>query len=236
MVRDLNKYLNSYTGVKAYVEENFVTKATISMARKLCFQKRILHMGIGNGLAAKMLDEIVDRQTVIEGSGAILDKFAFKSKKTEFIEVLFEEFQSGDKYNVILANHVMEHVDDPVNVLEHIKSFLEDDGKIFITVPNANSIHRLIGVKMGLLENKFELNKSDIELGHQRVYDFNSLKDDIKKAGLTIKDSGGYNLKMVSLSQMKDWPQELLDAIFVVSQSMPKEICANLWVTCKYNG
>ena len=149
---------------------------------------------------------------------------------------IFEKFQSKDKYDIILANHVIEHVDDPVNVLMRIKPFIKNDGKIFITVPNANSIHRLIGVEMNLLENKFQLNTSDIRAGHQRVYDYKSLIDDIKRAGLTIEESGGYNLKMVSLAQMKDWPQELLDAIFTVSQSMPKEICTNLWVTCKNNG
>ena len=118
----------------------------------------------------------------------------------------------------------------------NMKNFLNKSGIIFITVPNANSIHRLIGVEMSLLENKYQLNTSDIKGGHQRVYDFKSLTDDIKKAGLTIKDSGGYNLKMISLTQMKDCPQELLDAIFTISQSMPIEICTNLWVTCKNNG
>ena len=45
---------------------------------------------------------------------------------------------------------------------------------------------------------------------------------------------GLFNQLWVAISS--DWPQELLDAIFTVSQSMTKEICANLWVTCKKNG
>ena len=48
-----------------------------------------------------------------------------------------------------------------------------------------------------------------------------------------INDPGRYNFKIVSLSQMEDWPQELLDVIFTISQSMPEEICTNLWFTCE---
>ncbi len=232
MVNDLDKYIGNYTGLKASVEERFMTKATIELARQLCKNKHVLHMGLGNGLVARFLDNIVSKQTIIEGSSLILDKFSFSSKKTDFIEVLFENFQSENKFDIILANHVMEHVANPINVLNYIKLFLGKRGKIFITVPNANSIHRLIGVEMGLLKDIFELNKSDIKAGHKRVYNLKSLSNDVIKAGLNIEDSGGYNLKMVSLSQMQGWSQELLDAIFTVSKSIPKEICTNLWIIC----
>ena len=236
MVNELDNFLENYTGTKASVEERFMTRGTIELASPICKGKDVLQMGLGNGMIAKYLDKIVLKQTIIEGSSKILEKFSFKSNKTDFINTFFENYKSENKYDVILANHVLEHVDSPSKVLNYIKLFLKDEGKVFITVPNANSLHRLIGVEMGLLSNKYQLNSSDIKAGHQRVYDFKSLKDDIKKAGLRIRDSGGYNLKMVSLSQMKDWPQQLLDAVFTISQSMPKEICSNLWVICKNNG
>lgn len=233
MVSRLDNYFNNYTGTKASVEERFMTRGTIELASPICQGKDILQMGLGNGMVAKYLDKIVLKQTVIEGSSRILDEFSFPSKKTDFVKALFEKFQSENKFDVILANHVIEHVDNPINILKHIKSFLKKEGKIFITVPNANSIHRLIGVEMNLLKSKYELNESDKRAGHKRVYDNQKLEEDIKKASLKIVDSGGYNLKMVSLKQMKDWPQELLDAIFTVSLSMPKDICANLWAICE---
>ena len=82
-----------------------------------------------------------------------LKKFSFKSNKTDFINTFFENYKSENKYDVILANHVLEHVNSPSKVLNYIKLFLKDEGKVFITVPNANSLHRLIGVEMGLLSS-----------------------------------------------------------------------------------
>ena len=236
MVNELDEYIANYSGVKASVEAKFMTKGTLRLVMPLSKNKILLNMGLGNAIIAKKLDSIVKEQIVIEGSDEILKKFKFKSKNTNFVKSFFEDYDADKKFDIILANHVLEHVENPVAVLINMKNFLNKSGIIFITVPNANSIHRLIGVEMSLLENKYQLNTSDIKGGHQRVYDFKSLTDDIKKAGLTIKDSGGYNLKMISLTQMKDCPQELLDAIFTISQSMPIEICTNLWVTCKNNG
>jgi hypothetical protein len=85
---------------------------------------------------------------------------------------------------------------------------------------------------MNLLKSKYELNQSDLKAGHKRVYDFEGLERDVNGASLSISGSGGYNLKMVSLSQMKGWPKPLLDSIYEVSLSMPKEICSNLWCLC----
>ena len=107
-------------------------------------------------------------------------------------------------------------------LLKHVKKFMTDDGIILITVPNANSIHRLVGVEMNLLKSKYELNQSDLKVGHKRVYDFEGLERDVNGASLSISGSGGYNLKMVSLSQMKGWSNPLLDSIYEVSLSMPK--------------
>ena len=141
----------------------------------------------------------------------------------------------ANSFDLILCNHVLEHVINPIDVLNHVKNFLTKEGIIFITVPNANSIHRLIGVEMQIIQSKYELHGSDKKAGHRRVYDYQKLEEDIEKASLNIVDSGGYNLKMVSLAQMKDWPEELLDAIFTVSLSMPNKICTNLWVICANN-
>lgn len=48
---------------------------------------------------------------------------------------------------------------------------------------------------MGLLEMEKQLNEGDIRIGHRRVYDMKSLKNDFMDAGLEIVTSGGYWLK-----------------------------------------
>jgi len=228
----LEQFHSSYLGEKADIGERFVTRATIALTKKLVVDKKILNLGLGNGKTSKILDEFVKAQTVVEGSRKIIDLFSFKSQKTIFVESYFENYSTDDKFEVILANHVLEHVDDPVELMKKkFATWIMNNGIIFITVPNAKSLHRLIGKEMGLLKSEYDLNNSDREGGHQRVYDIAKLRDHINQAGFKILDWGGYNIKMVSLLQMKDWSQELLDAIFEVSKKMPPDICANIWAT-----
>jgi len=227
----LEKYYENYNGEKATVEEKFMTKATIELSKDIVKNKAILNLGLGNGLTSKFLEQYVLKQVVVEGSKKIIEIFSFESKKTSFVESYFENFSTNEKFDIVLANHVLEHVDNPVELMQtKFHEWLSDDGIAFITVPNAKSIHRLIGKQMGMLKSEYGLNNSDLKAGHQRVYDTETLKSHIEQANLEILELGGYNLKMVSLVQMKDWSQELLDAIFEVSKQMPPEICANLWV------
>ena len=37
------------------------------------------------------------------------------------------------------------------------------------TVPNGNSLHRRIGVKLGIIGSTLDLNQTDIKVGHQQV-------------------------------------------------------------------
>ena len=230
----LEQFHGSYLGEQADIGERFVTRATIALIKKLVVGKKILNLGLGNGKTSKILDEFVKEQIVIEGSKKIIDLFSFKSPRTTFVESYFENYNTASKFEVILANNVLEHVNDPVKLMEEkFSSWIKKDGIIFITVPNAKSLHRLIGKEMGLLKSEYDLNNSDREGGHQRVYDINILRNHIEKAGFEMVDFGGYNIKMVSLMQMKDWSQELLDAIFEVSKKMPPDICANIWATVR---
>lgn len=45
----------------------------------------------------------------------------------------------GKKYNVITMHHVLEHVEEPILLVNLIKEYLEDNGLLFIEVPNCNS-------------------------------------------------------------------------------------------------
>lgn len=86
---------------------------------------------------------------------------------------------------------------------------------MIIGVPNGHSIHRLIGVEMGLLQNPCELNERDISLGHRRVYTVDTLREDIVNSGLNIIEEGGVYLKPLSNGQIeKDWNNDLVDAFY----------------------
>lgn len=87
--------------------------------------------------------------------------------------------------------------------------------------------------ELKMLKLRYDLNDQDNQLGHQRVYDQESLLQDVVSAGYNIAEVGGFNLKLVSQKQMKDWSQELVQAIFEIGRECPPDICSNLYVVCK---
>ena len=209
-----------------------MTRGTINLAKNLCQNKNVLTLGLGNGTLAKEIDEICSEQIVVEGSNQIITTFKKKLRRSQIFCKYFEDIDECEKYDVILANHVLEHVEDPVSVMKNnLLPALLNDGQLFITVPNANSLHRRIGVNMGLLSQRSDLNNSDIRAGHRRVYDKDMLLNDIKSAGFQILMFGGYNLKLVSNNQMLNWDDSLLKAIFEESLKVDPDMCANLFVT-----
>lgn len=197
-----------------------------------------LIMGFGEGGVVEYFKEDFSKIIIIEGSKSLYDTAI--EKYHSYPQILchhsyFESFELPitERVDIVLGNHVLEHVDNPVEVLLQSKNWLKETGYAIFSVPNADSLHRKIGVKLKMLKTRYHLNDQDILLGHQRVYDQEMLLRDVESAGYKIIEVGGFNLKLVSQNQMKDWSQDLIRAIFEVSRECPPDICSNLYVVCK---
>ena len=102
-------------------------------------------------------------------------------------------------------------------------------GRIIITVPNAESIHRKLAVKMGLQKSIYDLSARDIEVGHVRVYDLDLLKKHVNQAGdYNIVVESGLFLKTVHLNLMKSYSDDLLKALFDISDEIPSRLLGNI--------
>ena len=51
---------------------------------------------------------------------------------------LFEEYAPKEKFDLILALHVLEHVDNSARILGQIRKWLNDGGQLVVLVPNRN--------------------------------------------------------------------------------------------------
>ena len=100
---------------------------------------------------------------------------------------------------------LLEHVVDPIAVLQKAADFLEPGGSMIVHVPNCDAVNRQLAVLMGTLTTVDELSPFDIEIaGHRRSYNLQSLQDEVESAGLTVTSTGGVFYKMLSTPQM-DW-------------------------------
>lgn len=215
------------------LDADFVNHYTELLQRPWLAGARALQLGLGNGSLARHLAPHFQEFMVVEGSPAIAADFKNRPVNCGVVTTYFEQFAPSKPFDRIFGNHMLEHVDDPVAVLRRTRGWLAPEGRALFTVPNAGSLHRRIGVELGLLPSANSLNAQDHVLGHRRVYTAAEFRADLEKSGYVVEQLHGYMLKIVSNSQMKSWSRDLIDATYRVSLTLPTELCANLFAVCK---
>jgi 2-polyprenyl-3-methyl-5-hydroxy-6-metoxy-1,4-benzoquinol methylase len=231
---DLNKYQSAYEKSFDYHDENLLMLNWYArrIAASLLGKKhlRMLSLGIGyetvpkalwNGLEGKLKE-----YTIIDGASEIVDKFK-KNGVPAHVRVLldyFETFTSETPYDVIEMGFVLEHVDDPDVIVEKYRGMLAPGGRMFIAVPNAASLHRIIGYEAGLLDNIYRLSPQDLELGHKRYFDYESITSLVLRHSLKIVATEGILLKPVTTTQLNQLalPASVWNALCIVAQKRPE--------------
>ncbi len=191
---------------------------------------KVLEMGYGDGLFSKALQDRKINFSLLEGAASLVQSAKSLYPQISVYHELFEEFAPSEKFDLILATHVLEHVDDPVALLQRMKSWIQPNGRILIIVPNQESIHRRLAVIMGLQPQLDTLGKRDLLVGHQRVYSLQTLEEDLTQAGFQVMDRTGFFLKTLPNSMMKEYSPELIQALNVISSELPPQWLANIGV------
>lgn len=227
-LEDIGKTFTMETGLTKKIEDYFVDKMKDDLG-----PGHVLEIGSADGYLAKKLAKYTTFITGIDGS----EKLVQRAKKREiknatFIYSLFEEYKPQTKFDYIILCDILEHVNDPIELLRLSKKWLKNSGTVIIISPNASSVHRQIGFLAGMLKDIHELNSTDLRVGHRRVYDSKILKKDIRKAGLRVIKADGFFLKPLSDSQMEDLPDEVINAFYLIGKKLPKKFLALLYLVC----
>ncbi|HMS12374.1 MAG TPA: class I SAM-dependent methyltransferase [Microthrixaceae bacterium] len=216
------------------IEELAQRHSIPAILRATLHSPRLLELGYGTGLITRELVAAGREVHVVEGSGRLVAhaRERHAHDPVVMIESMFETFEPDELYDAVLALHVLEHVDDPVALTRTIATWLRPGGVMIAVTPNAHSIHRLLGVAMGLQERLDDLSARDVLVGHQRVYELADLEAHLTQAGLEVRSRFGYFVKPLSNRQMVGWSSEVLDGLNRIAGDVPVELCANIGVVC----
>lgn len=200
----------------------------------------VLELGSFQGDFTERLLPYFNNITCVEAS----DEAAFIAKtklgdKVEIHNSLFENTTLPKKYNNIILTHVLEHIDNPVLLLNKIKEeWLTDDGCLFVVCPNANAPSRQIAVKMGLISHNSAITPSEAEHGHRITYTLDTLERDAVAGGLKIIYRSGIFFKALAnfqwdqLLQTDIISKEYLDGCYALGQQYP-DLCSSILLICK---
>lgn len=198
----------------------------------------LLSLGVGHRITVRgLLDglaERLDRYVIVEGAPQIIEMFRQEIGPDSRVQVeqsYFEDFTTDHRFDVIEMGFVLEHVQDPGLVLRRFAGFLAPGGRMMIAVPNAHSLHRLIGHRAGLLPDVHQLSEADLALGHRRYFDPASLDALLADCGLEVVGRAGLMFKPLTSAQIKslDLSPDIVTAMDEIGFGMP-DVCNAIFV------
>lgn len=191
----------------------------------------ILELGPAEGVMTELLAGTGKKLTLVEGSNLFCESLRRRFPDANTVHSLFEEFQAGELFDNIILGHVLEHVENPVDILSRAKDWLKPEtGRLFGAVPNARSLHRQAAVIMGLLPKEDVLNEMDLHHGHRRVFNPETFRNAFSQAGLVIEIFGGYWMKPISNAQIEaSWTPKMIGAFMALGERYP-DIAGEIYV------
>jgi 2-polyprenyl-3-methyl-5-hydroxy-6-metoxy-1,4-benzoquinol methylase len=139
-----------------------------------------LEVGGGHGLyASEAIKKIGDKATYnmvdISQSSIDIARMMIGNDKVSYVLSDIFHFNPSSTYDFITMGEVLEHVEEPIKLLEKLSSLLSDSGKLFITVPtngptidhiylfkNADEIRNVISLAGFEIEKEFTIYTEDV--------------------------------------------------------------------------
>jgi 2-polyprenyl-3-methyl-5-hydroxy-6-metoxy-1,4-benzoquinol methylase len=230
---DLNKFKTAYERDFDFHDENLTMLAwyakRIVESLEGIKNLRLLSLGIGYETVPRALwgglEGRLKSYTIVDGASELIARFNRQGMPPHVDLVLdyFETFGSDTPYDVIEMGFILEHVDDPDLILDRYRAMLAKDGRVFIAVPNAGSLHRIIGREAGLLDSIYRLSPQDLELGHKRYFDYQSFTSLVLRHGFRIVNTEGIFLKPITTAQLRrlELPASVWNALCTIAQNFP---------------
>ena len=135
-------------------------------------KKNILEISDPSAKIAKISEGFQKWYIVEPHSSLDLEK-----KNIFFIKKYFDnDFEIEDKLDLIIHSHFFEHTYDPINFFEKCNSLLSDDGKMYASIPNLESI----------LNSGYNPN-SVLSFEHTFFYDIDILNFIANKSGFKVE-------------------------------------------------
>lgn len=194
----------------------------------------VLEMGYGDGAWTGPLIQRFGQSHIVDASLQLLEtaRTLYEGKVITYCSY-FEEFEPPMLFDSVVCTYVLEHVVDPVLVLSRTRRWLKSNGLLVVSVPNATSVHRRLGVVMGLQTDVYQLGESDKRIGHRRVYDAPRMEADLAAAGFRVEKRAPMMFKPLPNSLLTHLSEAQLKGIFELGFNIAEDQRGILVYLCR---
>ena len=230
-MKNIDNYWDKYTS-------DYSFEFTLNMYRQKHLLKilndlkprRVLEIGGGFNPFCEKYQKF-EEYTIIEPGTApfnsLVERFSSNTTIALYNE-FFEDYAvaiNQKSYDFIILNGVLHEVRDADLFLKQIEKIMSEHTTVYINVPNANSMHRLIGVASGFIKSVTEKTERNLALEQTEIYSPSSLSS-LVHASMTdsvILQMGTFFLKPFTHAQMQEClrmgviDEKVLDGLYSVS-------------------
>lgn len=194
----------------------------------------VLDIGIGHGVLIDAIIEKFGECSVVEKSGRLVQAARARHPKSlKAYESNVEKFEPVNQFQTIFATGILHHVEEPQEVLRRISGWLKPGGNIILSVPNGHSVHRAMGVALGIQESLLSQTQTGERSGVSHVFSPKSLGRLVDESGLSITQRIGSYVKVLSNAQMAQFSEEELDQLFQFGRTVPLDFHSTIILDCE---
>ena len=105
---------------------------SFKIANRYLVGDSLLELGPAEGVMTELLATTGKRLTIVEGSKLFCEDLRRRFPQTKVVHALFEDYQPEEQFDNIILGHVLEHVQDPVDILRRARHWLKPKtGRLF---------------------------------------------------------------------------------------------------------
>jgi len=176
--------------------------------------KKVLDVGCASGYIASVLKRKGCYVVGIDNDKADLEKAKEHCDETKLMDVNKDKING--KYDVIILGDILEHLHDPVGVLQKLRANLNKDGYAVLSVPNIVNIYP----RMKILFGRFDYEEKGIfDKTHLRFFTLNSFKRFIRDSGFSVVS---IEATPIPIYLALTWPKSLLNPIYYFLNKLAK--------------
>jgi len=198
----------------------------------------VLDVGIGREAVSRHLPFPVSSLTLVEPMSWALDRDEEKYGAGDGTEVrfcgVFDDFVKAvaptTKFDLVIFSGLLHEMtlSESERAISSSADLLSKHGLVVAVVPNRNSLHRVLGVHMGIQESLDTMTEAEVRINQQTGYSVSSLNQSFETRGFRTHFSETFFLKLSSHAQMEKFiasgslSQQALETLYLLSEVLPE--------------
>ena len=239
MKKNIEEYWEKYQEIYSFDEVILqYRQKNILDFLELLQPKNILEIGCGFQPLFLQYENFENFTIVEPGKNAFKNAQVLSEQKNKIICInnFFEDiaFELINKeYDCIIISGVLHETSTPRDFLKKLGELMTPNTNVYVDVPNALSLHRIIAKEMGIIKNYFEKSDRNKSLKQNKVFDkellVNSIKENIKN--VIIKECYSFFIKPFTHDQMMNClnhqiiNQNIIEGLFKSSEVLKEYGC-----------